>query len=142
MEKEIIEKMSRYLELSSKFSKSERDIFTDEELSDSKRKNNMGLCGTGTISNSYSAHLTIGEEFNGVYVSGKLFLGDKEIFVDKDGTIKSKDVDKPLTRGEQLEATSMIKIKTRALLLDEYDEYQKLGTSLNNYFSSIKKLFN
>lgn len=141
MEKEIIEKMSRYLELSGKFSKSEKDIFTDEELSAARVQNNMGMSGTTTI-NGYAPSFTIGQEFNGIYVSGKLFLEDKEIFIDEDGTVKSKDVDKPLTRGEQLEATYMIKLKKRALLLDEYDEYLKLGTSLKNYFSSLKNLIN
>lgn len=141
MEKEIIEKMSRYLELSGKFSKSEKDIFTTEELSAAKTLNNTIMSGTSAI-NGYASSFTIGQEFNGVMVSGKLFLGDKEIFIDNDGTVKSKNVDKPLTRGEQLEATNMIKIKTRALLLDEYDEYLKLGTILKNYFSTLKTVIN
>ena len=44
MDKKVIKKMTRFVELSAKFSKSERDIFTDEEIKtlNGNLSNNMG----------------------------------------------------------------------------------------------------
>jgi len=49
MEKEVMEKMARYVELSERFSKSERDIFTDEEL---RNNNNYSTNSFGTTMGS------------------------------------------------------------------------------------------
>jgi hypothetical protein len=132
MEKEINKKMARYVELSEKFSKSERDIFTEEEMRD-------------TYVNSPSfGHdsFSIGSQSMGFNFNGQIHIDGREIYVDEKGVVRAKDEKRPLTRGQQLEATATIRLKERAILMDEYDEYMKLRTSLNSYFNSVNKLIN
>lgn len=125
MEIELIKKMSRYVELSTKFSKGECDIFTGEEL-----RNNY----SGTIYHDNGLGTSIGSS-NAISVTGKFLLNGKEIYVDMDGNVKSRD-NEPLTRADQIKA----KAHVRAVLSDEYDEYLKLRNSLNGYFEGVNNL--
>lgn len=142
MEQTTFKKMARYIELSEKFSKREGDIFSELELRDSMVKNNYND-SCGSASGSYSIG---GNSLNvnniGIYLSGSVHIDGREIYVDENGNVKAKDEKKPLTRGQQLEATTILKSKVRGLLLDEYDEYMKLRTSLKDYFSGVDKLLN
>ena len=124
--------MARYVELSEKFSKSERDIFTQEEMRDTY----VNSPSFGHDSFSIGSH-SIGLNFN-----GQIHIDGREIYVDEKGVVRAKDEKRPLTRGQQLEATAIIRLKQRATLLDEYDEYIKLRTSLNSYFNGVDKLIN
>ncbi len=137
MKKEIMKKMARYVELSEKFSKSERDIFTEEELRNSH--NNSLSFGMNSTTGSICVGMDNGIHFNGY---GSIYIDGREVYVDEGGNVKAKDEKKPLTRGQRLEATITLKAKVRATLLDEYDEYIKLRTSLNNYFSGVNELIN
>ncbi len=137
MEKEVIEKMARYVELSEKFTKSEREIFTQEEL-DNSQISDGGLYGISMGSSS----ICVGPYSNGIFLNGTVHIDGREVFIDEKGNVKAKDEKKPLTRGQQLEATAMLKAKTRAILLDDYDEYIKLRASLISYFCGVNKLIN
>jgi len=144
MEKEIMKKMARYVELSAKFSKSERDIFTDEEL----QKLNYSNSGNGIVSGTGICGINSGGIFidgsNNNYVTfgGPVVIDGREIYIDEKGNVKSKDPKKPLTRGELLEANTIAAVHARAVLLDEYDEYTKLRTSLKTYFNGVDNLIN
>lgn len=125
--------MARFVELSAKFSKSEKDIFTEEEIKtlNGKTSNNTisGICdGNSMVISSSNGTLSVSSTIN---LSGTVIINGREIYVDEDGNVKAKDPEKPLTRGERLEANTLLAVKARAVLLDEYDEYTKLRTSLN-----------
>ena len=139
MEKEITKKMARYVELSKKFSKTDSDLFTIEELHAAHvMSNNVGVSGTATLSTG-GTYFTVTNSAS-ISIEGVMLLNGKEIFVDEKGNVKSKDPSKPLTRGEQLEASSMVTLKERGKLLDEYDEYLKLRRNLTEYFNGLNKL--
>ncbi len=130
MEKEVMKKMARYVELSEKFSKSERDIFTEEELRN---------CHINNASFGMASSIGVGQPFE---FNTTLHIDGREIYIDEKGNLKAKDDKKPLTRGQELEATTMLKVKVRATILDEYDEYIKLRASLKSYFDGVNKLIN
>ena len=132
METELIKKMARYVELSEKFSKREGDIFTEQELRDTHV--NSALIGNDSFS--------IGSHSNGLHFNGEIHINGREIYVDDKGVVRAKDEKHLLTRGQQLEATATIRLKERVILMDEYDEYMKLRTSLNSYFNGVNKLIN
>jgi len=141
MEKKIINKMARYVELSKKFSKSDRDIFTEEEFQTLNKCNGI-TSGSGIVS-GYNTTINIDNSCgNYTTFSGPVIIDDREIYIDEKGNVKSKDPKKPLTRGERLEANTLLEVKSRAVLLDEYDEYMKLRTSLNTYFNGVDNLIN
>lgn len=136
MEKKLITKMTRYIELSKTFSKSDRDILSDRH----------GLImGNGTISNGTSS-ICIGTNTS----ISSIRLGDmqcwmldgKEIYIDDEGNVKAKDPKKPLTRGEEYKAKEIIKADKDAKLMDEYDEYIELRKSLTGYFEGLNTLLN
>lgn len=130
METSVLKKMTRFVELSTKFSKQESDLF--------KKSNNGNLSlgynsGTALINstgsqNSWSPVATIS-------VSGTFILNHKEIYVDGNGNVRARD-NKPLTRGEQIEAEA----KALAIMSDEFDEYNNLRVELSNYFSALNKI--
>lgn len=127
-----MKKMARYVELSQKFSKTERDLFSEEELRNSHINSRMV-----TSNGSIAIDLDSGMQFNGTF-----HIEGREVYIDEKGNVKAKDEKTPLTRGQQLEAVAMVKVKVRATLLDEYDEYVKLRTSLKSYFDGVDKLIN
>jgi hypothetical protein len=126
MEQTILTKVQRFVELSAKFSKSESDVFPNDRTT----SNTINFASGPYInpSGTYSSAL---------HVSGNFVLNGKEIFVDNDGSVRAKDM-KPLTRGEKIEAEAKIK----AILSDEFDEYNKLRYDLGEYFRAINKLNN
>lgn len=134
METELIKKMTRYVELSEKFSKRDCDIFTEQELRDTYV--NSPSMGMTFGSDAFS----IGHTTSGIHFNGSVHIDGREIYVDEKGVVRAKDEKKPLTRGQQLEATATIRLKERAKLMDEYDEYLKLRTSLKSYFDGVNKL--
>ena len=129
MEQSVLEKVKRFVELSAKFSKSESDIFPN--------KKEMGY-STGSIN-----FVNGGGSFNSVttfttdtmYVNGNFVLNGREIYIDRNGEIRTKD-NKPLTRGEQFQAEA----KALALVSDEFDEYNNLRSVLGEYFSALNKI--
>jgi hypothetical protein len=148
MENKIIKKMARYVELSTKFSKSERDIFTEEELKVLHTNNSASIGGgydsftIGTTIGTTGTNINMSALSNHITLNGVLVLGDREIYVDKSGNVKSRNPKKPLTRGEVFELNTMVKVKERATLLDEYDEYNKLRTALKQYLDGANDLIN
>lgn len=128
MEAQFIKNMARYIELSEKFSKSEREIFTEDEIRDSYSKNTIidgggiSIGGTCVSTNSYTT-----------------YINDREIIIDEDGVVRVKD-NKPISRGQQLEIANALKIKSRGILLDEYDEFIMLRRLLKAVFKSIDDL--
>ena len=141
-----MKKMARYVELSRKFSKSERDVFTEEELKGGVLVSDSGTFtvsgGMGTAMGSGTITMSDVSNHIALQVNGTLIVGDREIYIDKSGNVKSRNPKKPLTRGEMFELNTMVKAKERATLLDEYDEYRKLRTSLNKYFDGANDLIN
>jgi len=115
MEKEVIEKIKRFVTLSEQFTKSENEVFP-------VAKDSVGwpthIITGWTITNCNSAT-----------------LDGREVFIDKDGIVKAKD-NKLLTRADKLLAEAQIKAK----LSDEYDEYLKLQIDLKQYFKIIDTL--
>jgi len=143
-----MKKMARYVELSTKFSKSEKDVFTEEELKTLLTSNTTVIGGgnnsvmIGTVCGTGHANITMNNLSNYLSVNSGFMLGDREIYIDKSGNVKSRNPKKPLTRGEMFELNTMVNIKERATLLDEYDEYNKLRVSLNKYFDGANDLIN
>ena len=135
MEKMVIVKMARYIELVEQFSKNETDIFTEEEIN-STRNN-----GTLTFSNNGDCFVSVGAAF-GAVINGGLVVDGKEIYVDDKGDVKSRDSKKSLTRGEQLKANAMVAVEKRAILMDEWEEFHKLRKQLKDYFGGAKNLIN
>ncbi len=144
MDKVVMNKMARYVELSDKFSKTERDIFTDDELkSFSCDGTFIGSVGNIAITSGGGGSISIGDMASAcVSFGGPVMIDGREIYVDEKGDVKSRDPKKPLTRGEQLEANTIVAVHARAVLLDEYDEYIKLRASLKGYFKGANNLIN
>lgn len=122
MEKEILTKISRYVELSKKFQKSEREIF--EKLEKEQLYLNTN-CGTFTIAGNSTQW-----SFDNVFV-----LNGRELYIDEQGNVKAKDK-QPITRAEKILAQA----KLDAIVADEYDEYIKLQLDLESYFKSLENL--
>lgn len=139
-----MKKMARFVELSTKFSKSERDIFTDEEFQTLNKCTGNGIISGSGIAFGHSSGSISIDGNCGAYVTfgGPVIIDGREIYIDEKGNVKSKDPKKPLTRGELLEANTIAAVHARAVLLDEYDEYTKLRTSLKTYFNGVDNLIN
>jgi len=120
MESKIAKKVSRFIELSEKFSKTEGEVFPpNEQLSytfNAQEWNNcLNSCGT-------------------IYLSNNTIDG-RGVFVDTDGVVKAKD-NKPLSRAEKIKAEAEMKAK----ISDEFDEYLTLRNDLKQYFNALNKI--
>lgn len=123
MEKKILKKMQRFVELSKKFSKSESEVFPKDD----SRNTLVGNLFTGT--------LNIGS-INSAWSNCDTFvINGKSIYVDEYNNVKAKDA-KPLTRAEQILAEAHVK----ASLSDEFDEYNKLRVELSTYLDAHENL--
>ena len=136
MEKKLTKKMTRYIELSEKFSKTDIEIFPNEE-----RDNLLFSNGTSSMCIG-SGSITVGALTNHIYLNGTVMIDGKEVYVDERGNVKAKDPSKPLTRGEEYKAREMSKADAKATLIDEYDEYLELRKSLKGYFKGLDNLLN
>lgn len=129
MEKELIKKVSRFLELSNKFSKSVSDVFP-KSTGDVVYYTGVstGYCGSnGFIGGSDSS--------NGVTITGSLVLNQKKVYVGDDGILHAKD-NTPITRADNIRA----KAELSAILSDEFDEYCVLQYELGNFLSALNKI--
>ena len=118
----IANKVARFLELSGQFSKSLHDIFPQESNltfnSGTFATNSYGLRFDGNIVNQHA-----------IAVSGTFILNGREIYIDNNGDVKSRD-NKPLTRADEIRAKAEIQAK----LSDDLDEYNNLCSSLLTHF--------
>jgi len=112
MEKQLVIKVKRFLELSVKFSK------TMEELFPQKGNNNI------TIGN-YTTMLT----------DLVLSVESRKCYVDKEGFVKAED-NKPLTLAQKILAEA----EKQAIVANEFDEYVSLRNELGEYFESYLKV--
>ena len=123
MDKKVLKKMQRFVELSNKFSKSESDLFPKDE-----KTNSFGVSvvsgSNGYIigSSSFCSH-------------DALVINGKSIYVDENNNVKAKDA-KPLTRAEIILAEAEIK----ARLSNEFDEYNKLRDELMLFLNAHENL--
>ena len=122
MEKKILKKMQRFVELSKKFSKSELEVFPKDDSHNT------------LISNTFTGTLVIGNTGNNV-ITDTFIINGKSIYVDEYNNVKAKDA-KPLTRAEQILAEAHVK----AALSDEFDEYNKLRVELSTYLEAHENL--
>ena len=121
MDKKVLKKMQRFVELSNKFSKLESEVFPKDES-----RNIL-------VSNSNGAYI-IGS--NSAWANCDIFvINGKSIYVDENNNVKAKDA-KPLTRAEQILAEAHVKAK----LSDEFDEYNKLRAELSAYLDAHENL--
>lgn len=121
MDKKVLKKMQRFVELSNKFSKSESEVFPKDES-----RNIL-------VSNSNGAYI-IGS--NSAWANCDTFvINGKSIYVDENNNVKAKDA-KPLTRAEQILAEAHVK----ATMSDEFDEYNKLRAELSAYLDAHENL--
>ncbi len=118
MEEKIVKKVSRLLELSIKFSKDEYDIVPAKE----KEVVGRVICNSLVENASY-------------VVPNNFYLDGRELYIDKDGSIKAKD-EKTVTRVDTIRAQADIEAK----LLEEYFEYEKLQNELSKYFSALTEI--
>jgi hypothetical protein len=125
MEKELIIKVSRFIELSNKFSKKLSDIFPDEQQTYT----------IGTINSGYGCSGYLSGENNTLSINGNLLLNNKDIYVDENGQVKAKD-HSPITRADNIRA----KAELKAILSDEFDEYCLLQNELGNFFKALNKI--
>ena len=122
MEKKILKKIQRFVELSKKFSKSELEVFPKDDSHNT------------LISNTFTGTLVIGNTGNNV-ITDTFIINGKSIYVDEYNNVKAKDA-KPLTRAEQILAEAHVK----AALSDEFDEYNKLRVELSTYLEAHENL--
>ena len=125
MDKKVLKKMQRFVELSAKFSKSESDVFPKNE-SQNSLINNMH---SGTLCISNSNGITINPDYYALVINGK------SIYVDEYNNVKAKDAT-PLTRAEKILAEAEIK----ARLSNEFDEYNKLRNELSIFLNAHENL--
>ena len=124
MEKKILKKMQRFVELSKKFSKSELEVFPKDDSHNT------------LISNTFTGTLVISNTGNNASANYDTFvINGKSIYVDEYNNVKAKDA-KPLTRAEQILAEAHVK----AALSDEFDEYNKLRVELSTYLDAHENL--
>lgn len=124
MDKKVLKKMQRFVELSNKFSKSESEVFPKDES-----RNTL-------VSNTFTGALVIGNTGNSAWSNCDTFvINGKSIYVDENNNVKAKDA-KPLTRAEQILAEAHVKAK----LSDEFDEYNKLRAELSAYLDAHENL--
>jgi hypothetical protein len=131
MDAKIAQKVLRYVELSSKFSKSWNDLYpNDKQTSGTLRISslpNYSINDGPYISSSMS---------NTLMVSGNFVVNGKEIYVDEQGNVKAKDAKTEWTRADDIRAQAEIK----ATISDEFDEYNKLKYELKEYFEALRKI--
>jgi hypothetical protein len=120
MEEKVFKQMKRYVELSSKFSKTSEQVFGKES--------NLNFVGAGSS-------LTIDGSYYGGTLQTSFNIDGRELYVDDSGVVKAKDK-APVTRAEKIRA----KAEQDAIVADEYDEYLSLRIKLQTYFSSLEKL--
>jgi hypothetical protein len=125
MDKKVLKKMQRFVELSAKFSKLESDVFPKNE-SQNSLINNMH---SGTLCISNSNGITINPDYYALVINGK------SIYVDEYNNVKAKDAT-PLTRAEKILAEAEIK----ARLSNEFDEYNKLRNELSIFLNAHENL--
>ena len=133
MDAKIAAKVLRYVELSSKFSKTWNELYPNDKQNYSS--------GTIRISSGSSNMLTsslgvCAATNNTVMVSGTFVVNGKEIYVDEEGNVKAKDAKTIITRADEIRAEAEIKAK----IADEFDEYNKLKYELEDYFKALKKI--
>ena len=115
--------MQRFVELSSKFSKSESEVFPKDVL-------------RNIVSNTLTGTLVIGNTGNSAWANCDTFvINGKSIYVDENNNVKAKDA-KPLTRAEKILAEAHVK----ATMSDEFDEYNKLRAELSAYLDAHENL--
>lgn len=123
MDKKVLKKMQRFVELSSKFSKSESEVFSKDES-----RNTL-------VSNTFTGTLVIGSNNSSWANCDTFVINGKSIYVDENNNVKAKDA-KPLTRAEQILAEAHVK----ATMSDEFDEYNKLRAELSAYLDAHENL--
>ena len=119
--------MQRFVELSSKFSKSESEVFPKDE---SRNTLTVSNTFTGTLSIGNTGNLVLGNSNCDTFV-----INGKSIYVDENNNVKAKDA-KPLTRAEQILAEARVKVT----MSDEFDEYNKLRAELSAYLDAHENL--
>lgn len=134
MDAKIVTKVLRFVELSSKFSKSWNELYPNDKQSSSGYLRISSLPsysdGMGTLVASSNS--------NTLTVSGTFVINGKEIYVDEQGNVKAKDTKTEWTRADEIRAEAEIKAK----IADEFDEYNKLRYELKDYFNALKKYLN
>ena len=125
MDKKVLKKMQRFVELSAKFSKLESDVFPKNE-SQNSLINNMH---SGSLCISNGNGITINPDYHALVINGK------SIYVDEYNNVKAKDAT-PLTRAEKILAEAEIK----ARLSNEFDEYNKLRNELSIFLNAHENL--
>ncbi len=125
MDKKVLKKMQRFVELSAKFSKLESDVFPKNE-SQNSLINNMH---SGSLCISNSNGITINPDYHALVINGK------SIYVDEYNNVKAKDAT-PLTRAEKILAEAEIKSR----LSNEFDEYNKLRNELSIFLNAHENL--
>ncbi len=123
MDRKVLKKMQRFVELSNKFSKSESDLFPKDE-----KPNSFGTLVMGT-NNGYTISNSIFGQCDTFIINGK------SIYVDENNNVKAKDAT-PLTRAEIILAEAEIKAK----MSNEFDEYNILKTELSTFLNSHENL--
>lgn len=124
MDKKVLKKMQRFVKLSSKFSKSESEVFPKDE------SRNTLTVSNGTLSIGNTVNLAWAKSNCDTFV-----INGKSIYVDENNNVKAKDA-KPLTRAEQILAEAHVK----ATMSDEFDEYNKLRAELSAYLDAHENL--
>jgi hypothetical protein len=114
MEKTIVSKVTRFIELSNKFSKSVNDLFPNE--------------------NKYSSDIVINNVITGYSNKLTYTIDGRELYIE-DGVVKAKDKNF-ITRAEIIRGEAEVKAK----LSDEFDEFNKLKNELAEYFTALKKI--
>ena len=117
MDKKVLKKMQRFVELSNKFSKSESDLFPKDV-----KTNSFGTLVMGTNNSIFGQCDTF-------------VINGKSIYVDENNNVKAKDAT-PLTRAEIILAEAEINAK----MSNEFDEYNILKTELSTFLNSHDNL--
>ncbi len=133
MDTKITTKVLRYLELSSKFSKTWNELYPNDKQSYSS--GTIRISSLPSISDGSGMYLSSSSS-NTLMVSGNFVINGKEIYVDEQGNVKAKDAKTVITRADEIRAEAEIKAK----IADEFDEYNNLKYELNEYFKALKKI--
>ena len=128
MNKEILTKMGRFVELSAKFSKEENEIFPKTQT------NNITNINT-SWDNNFKSNSNLISNSDILNIKGRMVLNEREIYTDGYGHVKSREIEEP-TRADEIRERA----RELAILSDEFDEYNKLRSDLSNYFEAVKKL--
>jgi hypothetical protein len=123
MEKEVLKQIKRYIDLSSKFSKSESDVFP------------KGSTHNHTISNLTIDNPGSWSGGGGMSIQMNMAIDGRDLYIDNNGVVKARDK-QPVTRAEKIRAEA----EAKAILSDEFDEYQTLRHKLTLYLTSLENL--